>query len=113
MGLTSGRRITITKTLARRPPSAAPASVWSLSYRHVTDRLTAVLRAEPAPRYVLGLDRPDAASIAARWQASGGTTRAVIGACYDGSFGVDLAKDGPHGLVAGTTGPASPSCCRP
>jgi S-DNA-T family DNA segregation ATPase FtsK/SpoIIIE len=53
---------------------------------------------------VLGLDRPDAASIAARWQASGGTTRAVIGACYDGPFGVDLAKDGPHGLVAGTTG---------
>ena len=52
MGLTSGRRITITKTLARRPPSAAPASVWSLSYRHVTDRLTAVLRAEPAPRYL-------------------------------------------------------------
>jgi S-DNA-T family DNA segregation ATPase FtsK/SpoIIIE len=53
---------------------------------------------------VLGLDRPDAASIAARWQASGGTTRAVIGACYDGPFGVDLAKGGPHGLIAGTTG---------
>ena len=33
-----------------------------------------------------------------------GSTRAVIGACYDGPFGIDLARDGPHGLVAGTTG---------
>jgi S-DNA-T family DNA segregation ATPase FtsK/SpoIIIE len=28
----------------------------------------------------------------------------VIGSCYDGPFGVDLARDRPHGLVAGTTG---------
>ncbi len=28
----------------------------------------------------------------------------MIGACYDGPFGIDLARDGPHGLVAGTTG---------
>jgi DNA segregation ATPase FtsK/SpoIIIE, S-DNA-T family len=55
---------------------------------------------------VLGLDPPDAASIAARWQAGsgGGSTRAVIGTCYDGPFGIDLVRDGPHGLVAGTTG---------
>ena len=59
---------------------------------------------------ILGLDPPDAGAIAARWQAGGsgnsggGSTRAVIGACYDGSFGVDLRKDGPHALIAGTTG---------
>ena len=59
---------------------------------------------------VLGLDPPDAGAIAARWQAGvsgrsgGGSTRAVIGACYDGPFGVDLRQDGPHGLIAGTTG---------
>jgi DNA segregation ATPase FtsK/SpoIIIE, S-DNA-T family len=59
---------------------------------------------------VLGLDPPDAGSIAARWQAGGsgssggGSTRAVIGACYDGPFGVDLRQDGPHALIAGTTG---------
>ena len=28
----------------------------------------------------------------------------MIGTCYDGPFGVDLVRDGPHGLVAGTTG---------
>jgi len=53
---------------------------------------------------VLGLEPPDAEAIAARWQASGRSTRAVIGACYDGPFGIDLRTDGPHGLIAGTTG---------
>jgi DNA segregation ATPase FtsK/SpoIIIE, S-DNA-T family len=28
----------------------------------------------------------------------------VIGECYDGSFGIDLRRDGPHALIAGTTG---------
>ena len=53
---------------------------------------------------VLGLDPPDAGTIAAGWQAGGRSTYAVIGACYDGPFGIDLSRDGPHGLVAGTTG---------
>jgi DNA segregation ATPase FtsK/SpoIIIE, S-DNA-T family len=59
---------------------------------------------------VLGLDPPDARAIAARWQAGdsgssgSGSTRAVLGACYDGPFGVDLRQDGPHVLIAGTTG---------
>ena len=53
---------------------------------------------------VLGLEPPDAGAIAAGWRASGRSTQAVIGLCYDGPFGVDLRKDGPHGLIAGTTG---------
>ena len=54
---------------------------------------------------LLGLDPPEAGAVASRWQASGtGSTRAVIGACYDGPFGIDLAADGPHALIAGTTG---------
>ena len=53
---------------------------------------------------VLGLDPPDVEAIAARWQTGGRTTYAVIGACYDGPFGIDLRQDGPHGLIAGTTG---------
>jgi len=28
----------------------------------------------------------------------------VIGACYDGPFGIDLCKDGPHAMIASTTG---------
>jgi S-DNA-T family DNA segregation ATPase FtsK/SpoIIIE len=53
---------------------------------------------------VLGLESPAAEAIADRWQAGGRSTYAVIGACYDGPFGIDLVRDGPHGLVAGTTG---------
>jgi DNA segregation ATPase FtsK/SpoIIIE, S-DNA-T family len=53
---------------------------------------------------VLGLEPPSAGAIAARWQAGGRSTYAVIGACYDGPFGADLRTDGPHALIAGTTG---------
>ena len=53
---------------------------------------------------VLGLEPPSAGAIAAWWSAGGRSTYAVIGACYDGPFGIDLRKDGPHALIAGTTG---------
>ena len=38
------------------------------------------------------------------WQGKGRTTRAVIGEAADGVFRIDIRLDGPHGLVAGTTG---------
>src|ERR1017187_10457321 len=53
---------------------------------------------------VLGLEPPAAGAIAAWWNAGGRSTFAVIGECYDGPFGIDLCKDGPHALIAGTTG---------
>ncbi|MEN3585936.1 FtsK/SpoIIIE domain-containing protein [Streptomyces sp. ZYX-F-203] len=53
---------------------------------------------------VLRLDPPTGEEVAVRWRAGGQSTLAVIGESYDGPFGVDLRKDGPHGLIAGTTG---------
>ncbi len=53
---------------------------------------------------VLGLDPPTPDAVARGWAAGGRTTRAVIGEGADGLFSVDLRADGPHGLVAGTTG---------
>ncbi len=53
---------------------------------------------------VLGLEPPSAQAIAARWAAAGRSTLAMVGESYDGSFGVDIKKDGPHALIAGTTG---------
>ena len=53
---------------------------------------------------VLGLEPPGDSAIVARWQAEGGSTLAIIGESYDGPFGIDIRRDGPHGLVAGTTG---------
>ena len=54
---------------------------------------------------VLRLEPPGADAIAQRWTAGGGmSTLAVIGESYDGPFAIDIRRDGPHGLVAGTTG---------
>ncbi|MEU6196712.1 FtsK/SpoIIIE domain-containing protein [Streptomyces sp. NPDC047061] len=53
---------------------------------------------------VLGLEPPVPDGIAAGWVVRGRSTRAVLGAGVDGPFSVDLAADGPHGLIAGTTG---------
>ncbi|MCK2221282.1 cell division protein FtsK [Actinomadura sp. ATCC 31491] len=52
---------------------------------------------------LMGLPSPDGAGLAARWSARGSTT-ALIGVGPDGPFSVDLRLDGPHGLIAGTTG---------
>jgi S-DNA-T family DNA segregation ATPase FtsK/SpoIIIE len=53
---------------------------------------------------VLGAEPPAADLIRARWQLSPRSTEAVIGVSLDGPFTIDLRRDGPHGLVAGTTG---------
>lgn len=52
---------------------------------------------------LLNLRTPTGRDVASRWRARG-TTRAVIGVGPDGPFAVDLSVDGPHGLIAGTTG---------
>jgi len=55
---------------------------------------------------LLGEDRTTPAALTARWRAAGRdpAPRAVIGVAADGPMVVDLAADGPHALVAGTTG---------
>ncbi len=46
----------------------------------------------------------DAAAVVERWASPGRSTTAVLGRGPDGAFAVDLSRDGPHALVAGTTG---------
>ncbi|MCO5969323.1 FtsK/SpoIIIE domain-containing protein [Actinoallomurus sp. WRP6H-15] len=53
---------------------------------------------------VLGMPNPTAAHVQAIWAAGGRTTAVPIGLSADGVFTVDLRVDGPHGLIAGTTG---------
>ena len=45
-----------------------------------------------------------AAWVASRWDSAAGGLAAVVGASADGAFALDLRHDGPHALVAGTTG---------
>ncbi|MGN6612063.1 MAG: FtsK/SpoIIIE domain-containing protein [Angustibacter sp.] len=53
---------------------------------------------------VCGLDPSSVHDVTAAWGQSRRTTRATIGAGADGPVHVDLVRDGPHALVAGTTG---------
>ncbi|MCA2224267.1 FtsK/SpoIIIE domain-containing protein [Nonomuraea aurantiaca] len=52
---------------------------------------------------LLSLPAPSGHDLATRWHGHG-STKAVIGIGPDGPFSVDLRVDGPHGLIAGTTG---------
>lgn len=57
-------------------------------------------------RYVdvvgIDLDRPE--ELLARWNAAPRRSYAAVGATAETEFGIDLVEDGPHALVAGTTG---------
>ena len=53
---------------------------------------------------VLDLRHPSAAVVAERWDRSTGGATSVIGVTATGTLPVDLTTDGPHALVAGTTG---------
>ncbi|MET3904804.1 FtsK/SpoIIIE domain-containing protein [Paenarthrobacter sp. 4246] len=52
---------------------------------------------------LLGYERPDAATIRRLWEAPTGVST-PIGTGENGPLTLDLVKDGPHGLVGGTTG---------
>jgi DNA segregation ATPase FtsK/SpoIIIE, S-DNA-T family len=53
---------------------------------------------------VVKLDPPTPQAIQGRWVLNPRSTRAVVGESLDGAFSMDISADGPHGLVAGTTG---------
>ena len=67
-------------------------------------------RADALPEHarlldVLPVDGTDPGTIARGWEACPRSTRALVGAGANGSaVALDLARDGPHALVAGTTG---------
>ncbi|MEV1131380.1 FtsK/SpoIIIE domain-containing protein [Agromyces sp. NPDC049794] len=50
----------------------------------------------------IDLDDPD--QLVNRWQRQPRNTFVVVGANADGEFALDISRDGPHALVAGTTG---------
>nr|WP_238355289.1 FtsK/SpoIIIE domain-containing protein [Kribbella sandramycini] len=52
----------------------------------------------------LDLEPPAPTTILERWRRRPASTSFVLGTDFDGRFVVDLVADGPHGLIAGTTG---------
>ena len=53
---------------------------------------------------LVGIDLDNPGAVLAGWRAGGRTTRVPVGVSIDGTFFLDLERDGPHALVAGTTG---------
>ncbi|GAA0959245.1 FtsK/SpoIIIE domain-containing protein [Actinocorallia libanotica] len=53
---------------------------------------------------LLGMPDPTAAHVLDGWRRGGRATRVPVGVGSGGPFEIDLSADGPHGLVAGTTG---------
>jgi S-DNA-T family DNA segregation ATPase FtsK/SpoIIIE len=53
---------------------------------------------------LLEMPNPTGADIARIWQRGGSTTAAPIGIAAEGPFVLDIRRDGPHALIAGTTG---------
>ncbi|MFI6435212.1 FtsK/SpoIIIE domain-containing protein [Streptomyces sp. NPDC050759] len=53
---------------------------------------------------LLGQEPPDPAALAAQWARRPASTAFVLGTGYEGTLRLDLVRDGPHGLVGGTTG---------
>ena len=53
---------------------------------------------------LLGMPDPSASAVLGLWERYGRTTAVPIGVGANGPFVVDLRFDGPHALVAGTTG---------
>ncbi|MET9479342.1 FtsK/SpoIIIE domain-containing protein [Streptomyces sp. NPDC006638] len=53
---------------------------------------------------LLGQEPPSAAALLENWREHPASTSFVLGTGFDGPVSLDLVQDGPHGLVAGTTG---------
>ncbi|WP_345751891.1 FtsK/SpoIIIE domain-containing protein [Microbacterium rhizophilus] len=53
---------------------------------------------------LLGIDLDDPSPLVRRWTQQPRNTYVVVGANADGEFALDISRDGPHALVAGTTG---------
>jgi S-DNA-T family DNA segregation ATPase FtsK/SpoIIIE len=74
--------------------------------RDVTQARSAASIPRSAPLLeILDAVELDDEQVSRRWAAAaGGTLAAPLGVSPDGLFAIDLRRDGPHGLVAGTTG---------
>lgn len=106
--------LTVTRTGAEAADGVRPEAVSPAWCEDVARALAAIRDAKTeesvglpdASRLldVLELEPPSGDTIAARWSLGGRSTLAVIGESFDGPFSLDLVRDGPHGLVAGTTG---------
>jgi S-DNA-T family DNA segregation ATPase FtsK/SpoIIIE len=100
--------------LPQREPTPVAVDAVSTDWAEVVARALAPLRdatpdgaslpARVTLHDVSPVDPVSASDIAARWARAPRSTSAFVGATTHGPLGLDLVRDGPHALVAGTTG---------
>ncbi|WP_326550668.1 FtsK/SpoIIIE domain-containing protein [Micromonospora sp. NBC_01813] len=100
----SGPQLTDIRADEPRPGWYEPVARGTAALRATGDAEDAVLPASARLLDVLALEPPTPPEIAARWLLRPRSTTAVLGIGLDGEFAVDLVRDGPHALIAGTTG---------
>ena len=109
----NGSRLAISNP--RQPPLLATVEGVSTEWADRLARRLAPLRdadAEPGSRLplrlglagLLGLEHISPRTIRQRWASRCGSPSTPVGICASGPFELDLVRDGPHLLVAGTTG---------
>ncbi|HSA52435.1 MAG TPA: FtsK/SpoIIIE domain-containing protein [Yinghuangia sp.] len=72
--------------------------------RDVTVDSDSGLPAEVRLLPLIGQEPPDAEALVRAWARRPASTSFVLGAGYEGTVRLDLVRDGPHGLIGGTTG---------
>lgn len=99
-----------TKTLGARPRQLSPAEArdYARDLAPLVDVTAASIQGS-IPRSVdagelFGDRAVSVDAVLARWREQNGDLEASIGVTADDVFGLDLRRDGPHALVAGTTG---------
>ena len=91
------------RRLTRAPAEQVARSLCSI--RHVSGvGDDAMLPTSVRMVDLLKIDLDDPAPLVKRWQTQPRNTFVVVGANADGEFALDISRDGPHALVAGTTG---------
>jgi S-DNA-T family DNA segregation ATPase FtsK/SpoIIIE len=107
VGLRTGRGSRVTQVLADLTgPDWAEKIARALAPLRLNRRAEAAAAIPDTVRLLdqLLLEPPEPARIVAGWEREERSTQALVGESATGPMVVDLARDGPHGLVAGTTG---------
>ena len=104
-GETDGERSCLVRPDHPGHPWATRVSRALAPLREVSSALGAATAELPVSVRLLDLvGDVDAAGVAAGWKENGSSTLALLGVSSTGPLRIDLAVDGPHALVAGTTG---------
>jgi S-DNA-T family DNA segregation ATPase FtsK/SpoIIIE len=109
----AGGRLVLTNP--RQPPLSVTAEGVSIEWADRLARRLAPLRdadTEPSSRLpvqlglagLLGMQHISSSAIRQRWADRCGRPSTPVGVCASGPFELDLVQDGPHLLIAGTTG---------